>query len=127
MTRIPLLVVDDNPLNLKLLRILLSSKDYDIRTSTSAEEAQEILQSFTPRLILLDIQLPGMDGLEFTRSLKLSQATRDIIILAVTAYAMKGDEEKVLAAGCNGYISKPIDTRALPAVVAKFLGNAPIS
>ena len=126
MTHIPLLVVDDNPLNLKLMRILLTSENYDVHTASSAEEALKVLQSFTPRLMLLDIQLPGMDGLELTRKLKQSPDTQDIIILAVTAYAMMGDEQKALAAGCDGYIAKPIDTRTLPGVVAGFLEKTPI-
>ena len=78
-----------------------------------------------PDLILMDIQLPGMDGLALTRLLKADATTRDIVVVALTAYAMKGDEERVLAAGCNGYVSKPIDTRSLPRVVAGFLAEAP--
>ena len=71
----------------------------------------------------MDLQLPGMDGLELTRRLKADPATRDIIVLALTAYAMKGDEEKALAAGCDGYLPKPIDTRTLPGVVARYLSD----
>jgi CheY-like chemotaxis protein len=75
----------------------------------------------------MDIQLPGMDGLELTRRLKKGSSTREIKIVALTAYAMKGDEQKIVAAGCDGYITKPIDTRTLPDVIAKFLrqGKAP--
>lgn len=117
----PILVVDDNALNLKLVRVLLVSEGYETRTAGDAEEALAVLREFRPRLILMDIQLPGMDGLELTRRLKADPATRDILIVALTAYAMKGDGEKVLAAGCDGYIAKPIDTRALAVHVGQFL------
>jgi CheY-like chemotaxis protein len=120
----PVLVVDDNAANLKLARVVLSLEGYEVRTATSADEALAVLQSFRPRLILMDIQLPGMDGLELTRRLKADPATRDTVILALTAYAMKGDEEKALAAGCDGYVAKPIDTRTLPEIVARHLDRA---
>ena len=116
-----ILIVDDNPTNLKLVRILLQGEGYDARTATDAEEALELLKSFHPCLILMDVQLPGMDGLELTRRLKANADTREIIIVGLTAYAMKGDEQKVLAAGCDGYVSKPIDTRSLPRLVAEYL------
>ncbi|OGQ82025.1 MAG: two-component system response regulator [Deltaproteobacteria bacterium RIFCSPLOWO2_12_FULL_60_19] len=117
----PILIVDDNPMNLKLVRVLLAGEGYDVKTATNAEEALEVLKTFPPRLILMDIQLPEMDGLELTRRLKANGETRGIVILALTAYAMKGDEEKALNAGCDGYIAKPIDTRKLPSQVAGFL------
>lgn len=124
MSPVPLLLVDDNPLNLKLLRLVLTSELYDVRTAASAEEAMQIMNAFRPRLILLDVQLPGIDGLEFTRLLKQDEKTCDIMILAVTAFAMRGDEEKVMAAGCDGYIAKPINTRSLSTTVARFLESA---
>jgi CheY-like chemotaxis protein len=117
----PILIVDDNPVNLKLVRVLLMTEGYDVRTASDAEEALAVLQHFRPRLILMDIQLPGRDGLELTRQLKASSATREIMILALTAYAMKGDEDKAFAAGCDGYVPKPIDTRTLPGVIAGYL------
>ena len=117
----PILVVDDNMVNLKLLRVTLTVEGYDVRTAIDAEQAMSVLASFSPRLILMDIQLPGMDGLELTRRLKADPATRDSVILAVTAYAMKGDEEKALAAGCDGYVTKPIDTRILAATLTRYL------
>jgi CheY-like chemotaxis protein len=120
-----ILIVDDNPVNLKLARVLLAAEGYTVRTAGDAEEALAVLAQFKPRLILMDIQLPGMDGLELTRRLKAQEGTRDIIILAMTAYAMKGDEERVLAAGCNGYVSKPIDTRTLPGVLGAYLEGGP--
>jgi CheY-like chemotaxis protein len=117
----PILIVDDNPLNMKLVRILLSGEGYEVRTASDAVEALRVLTDFTPRLILMDIQLPGIDGLELTRRLKSKRNTRHITILGLTAYAMKGDEERILAAGCDGYVPKPIDTRKLPALVAEYL------
>jgi len=121
----PILIVDDNPTNLKLVRVLLGGEGYAVRTAMNAAEALAEIAKRPPRLILMDIQLPGMDGLALTRLLKADAATRDIVVVALTAYAMKGDEERVLAAGCNGYVSKPIDTRSLPRVVAGFLAEAP--
>jgi two-component system cell cycle response regulator DivK len=116
-----ILIVDDNPANLKLARILLSSLGYEVRTATDADETLAVLQHFTPRLILMDIQLPGMDGLELTRRLKADPALCGVLVLALTASAMKGDEEKVLAAGCDGYVTKPIDTRRFPKQIAELL------
>ena len=121
MTDRSILIVDDNPVNLKLIRILLAGEGYDVHTAGDAEEALRILQGLRPRLILMDIQLPGIDGLELTRQLKANPLTRDIRILGLTAYAMKGDEEKIMAAGCDGYIAKPIDTRTLPGVIERYL------
>ena len=109
----PILVVDDTPVNLKLTRILLLNEGYRVLTAASAEEALELLRAYHPQLILADIQLPGIDGLEMTRRIKQDTATRDIIVVALTAFAMKGDEQKAIDAGCDGYITKPIDTRTL--------------
>ncbi len=117
----PILIVDDNATNMKLVRILLASEGYDVRTAADAEEALNVLKEFYPRLILMDVQLPGIDGLELTRRLKSDPATRDITILGLTAYAMKGDKERIVAAGCDGYVPKPIDTRTLPELVAGYL------
>jgi len=117
----PILIVDDNSTNMKLVRILLASEGYDVRTAADAEEALNVLKEFYPRLILMDVQLPGIDGLELTRRLKSDPATRDITILGLTAYAMKGDKERIIAAGCDGYVPKPIDTRTLPELVAGYL------
>jgi CheY-like chemotaxis protein len=120
----PILVVDDNPQNLKLARVLLSGEGYQVRTATDAENALEVLDSFEPALILMDLQLPGMDGLTLTRRLKSDPNRAKMVIVALTAYAMKGDAEKALAAGCDGYVSKPIDTDALPRLVAEFLAKS---
>jgi two-component system, cell cycle response regulator DivK len=117
----PILIVDDNPTNLKLARVLLAGEGYVVKTANDGEEMLKVLDGFTPRLILMDIQLPGVDGLELTRRLRADPARRDIAIVALTAYAMKGDEDKALAAGCDGYITKPIDLDTLPRIVAEHL------
>ena len=114
-----ILVVDDNPTNSKLICYLLRRHGYDVRAAADATGAMAALAEARPKVILMDLQLPGIDGLELTRRLKADPATRDIVIVAVTAYAMKGDEEKARAAGCDDYVSKPIDTRALPDLVAR--------
>jgi len=119
-----ILIVDDNPTNLKLARVLLTAEGYDVRTAEDAAQALAALAEFHPRLILMDIQLPGVDGLTLTRRLKGDPATQEIIVIALTAYAMKGDADRALAAGCDGYVSKPIDTRALPALLAAHLQGA---
>ena len=120
---IPILIVDDNLMNLRLAQVLLQTEGYEVRTATDAEEALEMLRTVHPRLILMDVQLPGIDGLELTRLLRANPATHSTVILALTAYAMKGDEQKALDAGCDGYISKPIDTRSFPATVAAYLAK----
>lgn len=117
----PILIVDDNPQNLKLARVILANEGYTVQTAVDAEDALRVLESFAPRLILMDLQLPQMDGLELTRRLKADPRYRDVVILALTAYAMKGDQERALAAGCDGYMAKPIDVDQLPKVVADHL------
>ena len=116
-----ILIVDDNPVNSKLIRVLLTGEGYEVHTAGDAEAALRVLAGLNPDLILMDVQLPGIDGLELTRRLKADPATRGIKILGLTAYAMKGDKEKILAAGCDGYIAKPIDTRTLPKVIGDYL------
>jgi CheY-like chemotaxis protein len=123
MAREPVLIVDDNPQNLKLAKVILAAEGYEVKTAIDAEDALRILESFMPCLILMDLQLPRMDGLELTRRLKADPARRAIIIIALTAYAMKGDDQKAFAAGCDGYMSKPIDIDALPRVVAEYLAG----
>ena len=117
----PILIVDDNPTNLKLARVLLAGEGYDVRTAADAEEALALLRNYRPRLILMDLQLPGMDGLELTRRLKAEPKTRGIAILALTACAMKGDQERMLAAGCDGYVAKPIDAKELGERIAALI------
>jgi CheY-like chemotaxis protein len=123
MQRDRILIVDDNPINLKLIRIVLQTRGYTVELASDAEHALAALGDEPPRLILMDLQLPGMDGLELTRRLKAARETRHIAIVAVTSYAMKGDQERALAAGCDGYVTKPIDTERLPEIVAGYLAR----
>ncbi len=116
-----ILIVDDNPDNLLLTQMLLACEGYSVETAQDAEQAQERLRKVRPDLILMDIQLPGMDGLELTRRLRRVPEWREVPIVALTAYAMPADEENARAAGCTGYITKPIDTRAFPRIVRGFL------
>jgi CheY-like chemotaxis protein len=118
-----ILVVDDNPTNLKLVSDVLAFEGHDILKAGDAEEAQIVLAGTLPDLILMDIALPGMDGLSLTRKLKADERTRHIRIVALTAFAMKGDDQKAFDAGCDGYITKPIDTRKLPEQVAALLAK----
>ena len=120
-----ILVVDDNPTNLKLVSDVLAFEGHEILTAVDAEAAQIVLAAILPDLILMDIALPGMDGLTLTRKLKADERTRQVRIVALTAFAMKGDDQKALSAGCDGYITKPIDTRKFPALVATFLEGLP--
>lgn len=103
-----ILVVEDNPNNMKLAVFLLESGGHTVLQANDAQSGIRIARDHGPELILMDIQLPGMDGLTATGLLKNDAATRDIRIIALTAFAMKGDDEKMRAAGCDGYISKPI-------------------
>jgi CheY-like chemotaxis protein len=118
------LIVDDNPTNLKLVTYLVKAHGYDVTTAGDAETALDAIVNQRPTVILMDLQLPGIDGLELTRRLKSDPKTRSIPIIALTAYAMKGDLEKALAAGCDDYVTKPIDTRALPEVIARHVARA---
>ncbi len=117
----PILIIDDNPLNLKLARLLLEVEKYKVRTARNAVETFEVLDQFKPRLILMDFQLPGMDGLELTKKLRNDPRSKEAIIVMITSYDQKGDGQKAKAAGCDGYLSKPIDTQALPGVLAGYL------
>lgn len=118
-----ILVVDDSPANMKLLSFVLENQGYDVRTAADAAAALAILESFRPSLVLLDLQLPDIDGLTLARRLKADSRLKGMLIVAVTASAMKGDEEKALEAGCDGYITKPIDTRTLPKLVQSYLDS----
>jgi two-component system cell cycle response regulator DivK len=116
-----ILVVDDNAVNLKLARVLLEKAGYAVRTAADGVEALAALKDFRPRLILMDLQMPGLDGLQVTRLLKADPATAGIKVVALTAYAMKGDDVRAKAAGCDAYLPKPIDTRTFTATVAGLL------
>jgi CheY-like chemotaxis protein len=125
MTPGPVLIVDDNPANLELILVILSREGYELATAIDAHEALVKLETLNPQLILLDLQLPGMDGLELTRRLKTDPNTRSIPIVAVTAFAMKGDEEKAREAGCDAYLTKPIDKAVLRQLVASYFPRVP--
>ncbi len=116
-----ILIVDDNTANLKLMRLLLGDAGYDVHTAVSAEDALRLLADRRPRVILMDVQLPGMSGLELTRRLKADATTRGIAVVAVTAYAARGDEERTLAAGCDEYVAKPVDIDALLQTIARLV------
>lgn len=116
-----ILMVDDNLTNLKLAGFMLAAYDYEMKTAASACEAFALLASFKPDLLLLDLQLPDEDGLSLARRLKSDPTTSYIPIIAVTAYAMKGDEEKARAAGVSEYITKPINKEMLRAAVTACL------
>jgi CheY-like chemotaxis protein len=123
MNEIPLLIIEDNASHSKLEKLALANSGYDIRAASNADEAMKILAEFHPRLILMDIQLPGMDGLELTQKLKADPRYSETTIIAITAYGMKGDRETALAAGCDGYLSKPIDVATFPQSIAEFLSK----
>src|SRR3984957_19897411 len=110
-----ILIVDDNQMNVKLIRLLLFTEGYQVRSALSAGEALEALCSFLPDAVLMDIQLPGINGLQLTRLLRQDWRTRAIPIVAVSANAMKHNIQEAYAAGCDGYITKPIDTRTFVA------------
>jgi CheY-like chemotaxis protein len=116
-----ILVVDDHPINLDLLASLLDAHGYSVQTACDANSALASIQALKPDLILMDLQMPGLDGYGLTRKLKADAPTADIPIIAVTSYAMAGDKQKALAAGCDDHVAKPIDTRALPGVLGRFL------
>ncbi len=119
-----ILVVEDNATNMMLAVFLLQSAGHAVLSATDAEAGLTLARDEQPELILMDIHLPGMDGLEATALLKQDDATRAIPVVALTALAMKGDEERIRAAGCDGYIAKPMDYQAFLATVAAHLVRA---
>jgi CheY-like chemotaxis protein len=119
------LIVDDNPINLKLATDVLEADGFDVSRAEDAEQAELLLSLRIPDLILMDIALPGMDGLTLTRKLKADPRYKHVKIVALTAFAMKGDDRKALEAGCDGYITKPIETRQLAEQVRRYLMSAP--
>lgn len=118
-----ILIVEDNDLNLKLFRDLLNANGYETIETREGREAISLTRSMRPDLILMDIQLPEISGLEVTERIKADEAVRHIPIIAVTAFAMRDDEEKILRAGCEAYISKPISIGDFLAAVRKFLDD----
>jgi CheY-like chemotaxis protein len=115
------LIVDDNAVNLKLVAYLVKAQGYEVDTAIDADSALTALHARKPDVVLMDLQLPGVDGIELTRRIKADPATHDVAIIAVTAYAMTGDRERAIEAGCDDYVTKPIDTRALPGVIARHV------
>ncbi len=120
------LIVEDNERNMRLMRLLLRPHGYDLLEAADGREALATVEQHTPDIILVDIQLPDVDGLEITRRLRQEERFATTPIVALTAYAMPGDREMFLRAGCTGYVAKPIDTRAFPDIIAAYLdGRAP--
>lgn len=121
MPREVVLIIEDNKINMLLVTELLSMAGFDARPALNAEEGIKLARELKPALILMDVALPGMDGLDATRLLKKDPDTKNIPVVALTAYAMNGDEEKAREAGCIGYITKPIDTRSFANTIRKYL------
>jgi len=124
MTGKKILIIEDNLLNLELATDLLDANGFAVFSAQTAEEGLRMAHELLPDLVLMDFSLPGMDGLTATKNLKTDSATRQICVVGLTANAMKGDEELALAAGCDGYLTKPIDTRTFIAAVTKFIESA---
>ena len=118
-----ILVIEDNKLNMKLMRNLLKIDKYQILEAVDAEAGIEVAKAKQPDLILMDLQLPGMSGLDATKILKENRYIRDVPIIALTAHAMRGDEKNALSVGCDGYITKPIDTRKFRNKIKKLLNG----
>jgi CheY-like chemotaxis protein len=116
-----ILVVEDNELNMKLVKGLIKIGKYRMLEAIDAESGIELIREQRPDLVLMDIQLPGMDGLSATKIIKEDPSLKDIPIIALTSYAMQGDKEKAIEAGCTGYIAKPIDTRKFLETLAQYL------
>jgi len=123
MEGISILVVEDNALNMKLVKTLLEFQKYRVLAASDAEGGIHLARKHHPNLILMDIQLPGMDGLEATRILKSDPDLKAIPVVALTSFAMQGDEDKALDAGCDGYITKPINTRDFSRTLAMYLNS----
>ncbi|MCB2225467.1 MAG: response regulator [Desulfarculaceae bacterium] len=115
--------MEDNALNMELAQDLLEVRGFEVLTASSAEEGLNLAHTQAPDIILMDIGLPGMDGLEATRRLKRDPATQGIVVICLTAHAMDGDRDKALLAGAEGYITKPIDTREFANQVLSYLNG----
>ena len=115
------LIVDDNALNIELVRFVLEAAGFEVASAPDADTALAQIGAFEPAVVLMDIQLPGMSGLTLTRQIKADPALRHLVVVAHTAYAMKGDAARLLAAGCDGYLAKPIDVRTFGADVRSLL------
>lgn len=119
-----IMIVEDNELNMKLFNDLLESRGYGTIQTRNGFEALDLARAHFPDLILMDIQLPEVSGLEVTKWLKEDEALADIPVIAVTAFAMKGDEERILQGGCEGYISKPISVSHFLETIERYIGAA---
>ncbi|MDO8735488.1 MAG: response regulator [Thermoleophilia bacterium] len=124
MSKAKILIVEDNLMNLELVSDVLEAHGYEVLQADTGRKALEIAGREQPELVLMDIQLPEMDGLEVTRLLKEDERTSHISVIALTAHAMRGDEERAREAGCSGYIAKPINTREFAGVIADFLAES---
>jgi CheY-like chemotaxis protein len=124
MTRPFALLVDDHPLNLKLLRATLAARGIETRSAQNAEETWAALEVARPAVILMDVQLPGIDGLTLTRAIRRDGRFEGLPIVAVTAYAMDADQQAALDAGCDAFMAKPIDVRALGELVTKLMNRS---
>ena len=118
-----ILVIEDNELNMKLVKGLIKIGKYQMLEAVDAESGIQLIRDQRPDLVLMDLQLPGMDGLSATKLIKEDPTLKDIPIVALTSYAMQGDEERALEAGCTGYIAKPIDTRKFLKTISKFFND----
>ena len=116
-----ILIVEDSVLNCRLVEAVLKPHGYRLLTAKDGETALQLARTEKPDLILMDVLMPGMDGYEATRQLRADPATNELVVVALTASASKEEQERALAAGCDGYISKPIDTRAFPQQILQFL------
>ena len=116
-----ILIIEDNQLNLELATDLLEANGFNVSSARSAEEGLRMAREILPDLVLMDVSLPGMDGLCATKDLKADPLTRHLIIVGLTAHAMKGDEAIALDAGCDGYLTKPINTRTFVATITQFI------
>ncbi|MBI3980043.1 MAG: response regulator [Chloroflexi bacterium] len=121
----PILVVEDSPIDLKLFKTLLELGGYAVQTASSAQQAEAVLQTFHPRLILMDFRMRGTGGLELTRRLKADPATQDILIVGVTAYQEEYGEQQARDAGCDAYVKKPIDAHTFLDVIGRLLARQP--
>ncbi len=124
MTGNKILIIEDNLLNLELATDLLEANGFYVYSAPTAEEGLRLARVLLPDLVLMDFSLPGMDGLAAAKKLKADPATRHLTVVGLTAHAMKGDAESALNAGCDGYLTKPIDTRTFVATVAGFIESA---
>lgn len=118
-----ILIIEDNPTNLKLARALLAQHGYDVLSATNADDGLALALESLPALVLMDVQLPGTDGLTATRLLRAQPLTKDIPVVALTAHAMRGDEKRILAAGCDAYVAKPLRYKELLEVVKGLIAS----